>query len=111
MESFNFKRAGLNMKKKKPIKRVYIKKEVNNEIITKNKNINNYDTNNINNTDDINSINYSYIKNELTQQEQDLLKLYWPNYSTEKKTLAQILKDKEIYYKLNKDWFEFLYKN
>lgn len=89
MNSFNFKRAGLNMKKKK-----YIKKEANNKTQSNDNSDNN---------------KYNYINPNLTDKEKELLKLYWPNYSTEKKTLAQIIKDKEVYYKVNKHWFDFLY--
>ena len=97
---FNFKRAGIKMPKKS--NKFYRKcKQQKMEIIPENNIIE------TKNKELIKTELYeNIIKYDLTKNEKELINYYWPNTYTPK-SLADILKNKEDFQKLNKNWFEF----
>ena len=89
MDSFNFKRAKVNIPKKN-------KKKIH-KYIPKNSNL--LET------------EYKYINNNLSNTELELINLYWNDYYTnyliKSKNLADMLKKQEEFRKINKDWISF----
>ncbi len=97
---FSFKRAGIKMpKKSNKLYRKYKQQKM--EIIPENNIIG------VNKKVIIKKeIHEDIIKYDLTNAEKNLINQYWPNTYTPK-SLATILKNKEDFYILNKNWFEF----
>ncbi len=109
MENFNFKRAKINIKKKSN-KYKKIKKETtyNNSINNKKINSNKFN-NNIQNYNNINNNSNCIITNTLKESEKELIKVFWPDYINQTKSLASMIKEKEYYKKLNSNWYKFYY--
>ena len=110
MAGFNFKRAGLNTKKRNNRQNYNKNYNKNNNKQNNNKSINssiNIITNKNNNS--TYELNAKLINTNIQETEKELMKEFWPTFSYEKKTLANILKHNEKIYQNNINWYKFVY--